>query len=130
MENPDIFVRITTSLSAITWDWAMRCFGEKHVRDVPIRALRLAEEAIETAQACGVDKAKLHELVDIVCGRPRGRIEQELGGVALTLDVLCTAANTSTEEVFLAELRRVLAKPPEHFAKRNDEKVAMGLVVR
>lgn len=108
-------------------DWAIRCFGHDHVYNRPIRALRVAEEAVELAQALHVDKDKLHELIDIVYARKAGKPTQEIGGVLMTLNVLCAAHNIDPDEAFLTELRRVLAKPADHFTKRNQDKIDMGL---
>jgi NTP pyrophosphatase (non-canonical NTP hydrolase) len=111
----------------IALDWARRSFGAEHVSDVPVRCLRLAEEAVELAQAAGVPKDKLLDLVGIVYSRPKGEIAQEIGGVMMTATVLCAALDTDTDWHFENELRRVLAKSTEHFAKRNQEKIDLGL---
>lgn len=116
----------TTTL--ILLDWAIRCFGEKHVYDGRVRSLRLAEEAVELAQACNVPRASMHQLVDVVYSRPHGAPQQELGGVLLTSTVFAAAIyGLDPDRVLEAEMRRVLAKPVEHFTKRNEEKIALGL---
>jgi NTP pyrophosphatase (non-canonical NTP hydrolase) len=117
-------VKATTSIAL---DWAIRCFGQKHVYDFGVRALRLAEEAAEMAQACDVPKEKMLELIEVVYSRPAGQPDQELGGVAMTATVLAAAMGHDLEAFFDVELRRVLAKSPEHFAKRNQEKLDLGL---
>lgn len=114
----------------IALDWAIRCFGSGHVYDQAVRSLRIAEEAVELAQAYGLPKEKLIDLVNIVYSRPPGRPEQELGGVLMTTFVLCGARGQDPEAVFVEELCRVLAKSPEHFAKRNHEKLNLGLSSR
>jgi len=108
-------------------DWAIRSFGSDHVNDIPVRALRLAEEAVELAQAAGVSKDKMHALIDIVYSRPVGDLRQEIGGVMMTTTVLCAVLREDTDYYFETELRRVLAKSPEHFAKRNQDKIDLGL---
>jgi len=112
---------------AIAFDWAIRSFGADHVFNTPLRALRLAEEAVELAQACKVPEEKMQELVKIVYSRPTGMVHQEVGGVMMTLNVLCAALNIDPDEAFVKELRRVLSKSPEHFAKRNADKMRVGL---
>lgn len=109
-------------LTRIAVEWATRCFGMEHVQNYPLRSLRLAEEAIELTQAFGVPKAKMHELIELVYARPPGEPTQKLGGVALTLTVLCGLMARDPDDFFGIELRRVLSKPAEHFAKRNQEK--------
>jgi hypothetical protein len=61
-------------------EWVKRCFGDQ-ANDPGVRALRLAEEAIEFAQAVGVDRVKLQQLITYVYDRPAGNPAQELGGV-------------------------------------------------
>jgi NTP pyrophosphatase (non-canonical NTP hydrolase) len=114
-------------MNTIALDWACRSFGSDHVYNFPVRALRCAEEAVELAQAYNISKEKMLELVEIVYSRPPGKPEQELGGVALTATVLAAAHGHDLESFLEVELRRVLAKPSEHFAKRNQDKIDMGL---
>ena len=116
-------------LTKIALDWAIRSFGEDHVTNLPIRALRLAEEAVELAQALDVPKEKLLELIEIVYSRPKGNLDQEMGGVMMTATVLSAVRGRDPDYFFACELMRVLAKPTEHFAKRNQEKLDLGLKV-
>jgi NTP pyrophosphatase (non-canonical NTP hydrolase) len=88
----------------------------------PTRALRLAEEAIELAQACDVPLGVVMQLVTTVYSRPKGDVVQELGGVMVTTGVVCYNYGLDMEGVFEQEVRRVLAKAPETFAARNREK--------
>jgi len=120
---------IFKATTQIVLDWAIRCFGMDHVYNLPIRALRLAEEAVELTQAYGIPKEKMLDLVEIVYSRPVGDKEQELGGVALTTTVLAAAYGQDLDYFFDRELRRVLSKPPTHYADRNQEKLDLGLIV-
>jgi hypothetical protein len=115
------------STTKIALDWAIRCFGHDHVFDHKVRSLRCAEEAIELAQAYGISMEKMMNLVRVVYGRPDGIPYQELGGVALTATVLAAALGWDLDHFLEAELLRVLAKPVEHFAKRNQDKIDLGL---
>jgi len=108
---------------AIASDWAIRCFGQAHVTNKRIRALRLVEEAIEYAQACGVLDHDVIFTAEQVYKRPPGDRYQELGGVFMTAIVAAAAQGWDVDLVFETELRRVLAKSPEHFAARNREKI-------
>ncbi len=110
----------------IALDWAIRCFGSEHVHNRGIRALRIAEEAIELCQAERVSLETMHRLVDEMYGRPPGEAIQEIGGVMMTATVYCAALGIEPDAIFLTELRRVMAKSPEHFAKRNAAKISMG----
>lgn len=115
------------TVTRIAYEWAMRSFGREHVHNLPIRSLRLAEEAVELAQSFDVPKEKLHELIEMVYARPKGQFEQEIGGVMMTVTVLSAAVGFDPDSFFDEELRRVLAKSTEHFAKRNQEKIELGM---
>lgn len=115
------------ALTQIALDWATRSFGREHVYNFPVRALRLAEEAVELAQAYKVPKEKMLDLIEIVYSRPAGDPEQELGGVMMTATVLAGAHGHDPDAFFEIELRRVLSKSAEHFAKRNQDKLDLGL---
>ena len=119
---------IFKDITKIALDWAIRCFGHEHVHNIPDRALRLAEEAVELAQAAGIPKDKMLDLVNIVYSRPIGDVEQEIGGVMMTVTALVAANYNYDPDHFLYnELQRVLAKPIEHFTKRHQEKNELGL---
>jgi hypothetical protein len=107
--------------------WCRAAFGDAQMASVPQRGLRLAEEAIEAAQAAGCERALLHRLVDHVYDRPVGELPQELGGVGVTVLALAAAAGLSAEHCETAEIARVLAKPLAHFTARNAAKNAAGL---
>ena len=119
MQSMDVMTRLA-------YNWGERCFGFDHMKNLRVRSLRCAEEAIELAQCLEVDRVQMHKLVDMVYDRPSGEVFQELGGVLLTTSVLCHRLGKSVEEVFFIELTRCLGKAPEDFARRNQEKIKMG----
>lgn len=108
--------------------WATEAFGDAEVASFSQRALRLLEETIELYQACEGDPALAHKLIDFIFDRPPGDIKQELGGVSVTLLVLCSALETRAEDVELAEVARILSKPVEHFRERNKAKNGAGFI--
>lgn len=112
--------------TAIAFDWATRAFG-KQMTDLPTRALRVAEEAIELTQAKDVSREMMHKLVDAVYDRPKGDEAQEIGGVMMTITLYAAALGSDPDNYFQRELRRVLAKPVAHFVQRNQEKIDLGL---
>lgn len=109
--------------------WAERAFGMSHVTNPKIRALRLLEEAIELAQAESIPRHMIDHCTDIVYGRPVGTAAQEIGGVLMTTAVYCSCRNMDMELVLSYELDRVLSKPLDNFAKRNQDKIDMGLTL-
>lgn len=111
---------------AETHVWCIAAFGEDDACSIPRRGLRLAEEAIETAQACGCDAEMLHRLIDHIYAKPVGELPQELGGLGVTMLALAEAAGVSADEAERNEIARVRAKPLAHFAARNAAKKARG----
>lgn len=114
-------------LVKLAYDWAVRSFGTHNVDHMPMRALRLAEEAVELAQAHGLDKEKMHHLVDVVYSRPIGDPYKELGGVLMCAYVMSAAQKLDPTDVFADELNRCLCKTPEFFFARNRDKIELGL---
>jgi hypothetical protein len=113
-------------MTRIAYDWGVRCFGQEHMNDLPTRSLRCLEEAVELAQVLQVPREQVHKLVDYVYDRPPGDSVQEAGGTLLTISVFCKALGFQPEDVYEIELRRCLEMSPEHFAKRNAEKMRVG----
>lgn len=114
-------------LDELMWEWGVRCFGLAHMTNRGVRALRFFEEAIELCQAVGLSKKQLQHAIDVVYSRPRGSVNQEIGGVRVTLGVLTKGIGEDLDELFYNEVSRCLSKSPDHFAKRNAEKLALGL---
>jgi NTP pyrophosphatase (non-canonical NTP hydrolase) len=114
---------------AETHAWCVAAFGDYDARSIPQRGLRLVEEAIELAQACGCDPAMLHRLIDHVYAKPVGELRQELGGLGVTLLALAQATGLSADDAEVREIERVRAKPLAHFAARNAAKKAAGFHV-
>lgn len=111
------------------FEWTKAAFSVEEATSIPQRGLRLLEEAIEAAQACGVDRDTADRMVDYVYGRPAGELYQELGGVGVCVLALSAAAGLSADDEEEREVERVLAKPLEHFAKRNQAKNSAGFLL-
>lgn len=95
---------------------------------IATRARRFLEEAVELVQALGLTKDDVLRVVDYVYGRPVGEVENEIGGVGMTLLPLCEALDISAEQCFRRELARV--STPEmiaHVKARQVEKAEAGL---
>ena len=93
--------------------WAYECFGPDVVADREERCHRFVEEAIELAQACGCRRGDVEALVGYVYARDPGERAQEIGGVMMTLAVLCTAFGLDLESASKAELTRVWERIPQ-----------------
>lgn len=114
---------------ASIFEWAKAAFSVEEATSIPQRGLRLLEEAIEAAQACGVDRDSADRLVDYIFGRPAGRLSQEIGGVGVTVLALAAAVGLSADEEERREVNRVLSKPLEHFTERNKLKNEAGFLL-
>lgn len=90
--------------------WLVACFGAEVAHDLTERHHRFLEEALELCQSSGCSAEEAHQLVDYVFGRPKGAIEQEVGGTLLTLAALCEVNNLSMEGCGDAEMYRVWTK--------------------
>lgn len=107
--------------------WCARTFGEAVAVDKRERAERFLEEALELAQACGVDVARVSSISRHVYSKPVGEIDQEIGGVGVTLLALAENYGISADMAERNELTRVLRKDPAHFRARQDAKAAAGV---
>ena len=90
--------------------WGTKCHGEAPMACKRERNHRFIEEAIELVQACGCSRDEVLMLVDYVFGRPVGTVEQELGGVAISLALLVAAHGEDFEYCAEQELSSVWAR--------------------
>lgn len=103
--------------------WAQKVLGEREAMNFKERSLRVAEEAIELAQACGVDRETLYRLVDYVMRRPVGAAKSEIAGVMVTLYAAAHALRIDADTEFGNELHRIhLPEVIERIQHRNIEK--------
>lgn len=105
--------------------WAVNSFGPI-ARNRDERAARLAEEAIEIAQAEGVSLDIVVRIATRVYSRPAGELWQELGGLGITMLAFAENAGLNVDTCTEREWRRVLSKTPEWWAKKHAEKVEAG----
>lgn len=103
------------------WLWICDAFGQDSVQQ---RALRMLEEAIEAYQAACGEREQAHALIDYVFNKPAGTLQQELGGLGVTILGLAETARLSADAAERTEVARVLSLPLEHFRKRNAAKNA------
>jgi hypothetical protein len=87
--------------------WALKCFGVDVVNDKQERAKRFLEEALELFQAAGGEPGDAADLIGYVFGRPAGEPSQEVGGVLVTLLVLCSNIGISAAEALQLEMSRI-----------------------
>jgi hypothetical protein len=95
--------------------WINRVFTESELVDIPERALRVLEEALELAQACDVKKEHAHKLIDYVYSRPKGDYVNETAGVMVTLYALAEVCRINAQYAFDCEIHRI--NDPEVIAR-------------
>lgn len=106
------------SLQTKVNEWVVTAFGQKVADDTTERNHRFLEEALELVQALGCTQSEAHQLVDYVYGRPDGDVNQEVGGVLLTLMALCNAQGIDTGREAEKEIARVWEKIEKIRAKQ------------
>ena len=87
-------------------EWLIECFGVDTMTDVPNRNHRFLEEALELVQASECTRVEAHQLVDYVYDRPAGDLNQEVGGVMMTLAALCAVTTVNLNSAAKEELGR------------------------
>jgi NTP pyrophosphatase (non-canonical NTP hydrolase) len=108
------------------YNYAIEVFGEV-ATDPRERVLRFIEEAIELAQAAGIDQPKMDAMLARVYGRPHGNIAQEFGQCMVTLEIAALRLSVDLEKEADAQLVRFKSIPAEHWRKRQDQKKQLGL---
>lgn len=97
--------------------WLHECFGPEISADRPERNDRFIEEALELVQASGYTAERAHQLVEYVFSRPQGDINQEVGGVMITLAAHCLAHGVDMHQAGETELARIWTKVEQIRAK-------------
>lgn len=97
------------------YSWIRSTFGEPESIDSEkeIRSRRFIEEAIELVQACGTPKEEVAIILDYVYSRPKGEIEQEVGGIMVTLAGHAAVFGYDPETCGNTELNRIRKIDPQ-----------------
>jgi len=109
--------------------WVRTRFGAANM-DRRERAARLLEEAIELAQAEGMDEPEVQRLTGFVYAKPRGEPAQEAAGVGVGLLGWAAAADENAWCLILHEVARIESKPIAHFAARHKIKSDAGVAMK
>lgn len=102
--------------------WCIACFGEQVTVDKQERGYRFTEESLELAQATGITKDEVLELVNLVFSKPVGEPKQEIGGTAVTLFALGTSHGLNVNDCADEELSRVWRNIDKIRAKHKSKK--------
>lgn len=106
--------------------WATSMFGEVAL-DPRERTMRFVEEAIELAQAMGLDPETVLAIRDRVYSREQGLIRKEIGQCAMTLEVLAESIGMNANDEATREFARVQSIPREEWQRRHEAKQAIGI---
>ena len=106
--------------------WIRTCFGTANLLSRHERAARVVEEAIELAQAEGLDIEIVKRIARRVYDRAIDEPEREAAGVGLTLLAWHFMNDSDPIEVMDREMRRVEAIDPAHFRAKHQAKVDAG----
>ena len=109
--------------------WMDACFGDEIKADVQERCDRFVEESLEFVQAAGYSAERAHALVDYTFGRPLGEINQEVGGVMVTLAAMCNTLRIDIGDAAETELARVWTKIDKIRAKQAGKPTGSALPI-
>lgn len=118
---------MTGELEARVAEWVNTRIGPEHMHPRE-RAMRLLEEAVELAQAEGIAYDQVDRQVAHVYSRPAGEPAQEAAGVAVCLLGWCAATGNRLNDLALAEIERIEAKPIEQIRGSLARKADADLV--
>lgn len=123
------FARETGSFQQRVHPWMIACFGPEIASDRLERSDRFIEEALELVQASNYPKERALALVDYVYGRDQGDINQEVGGVMVTLAAHCLAHGVDMHEAAETELARIWTKVEQIRAKQAAKPTGSALPI-
>lgn len=106
--------------------WAAGIFGDS-ARHPAERAARFAEEAIELVHAQGLPRDRLLLILDRVYAGPRGDVAKEIGQATASLEMPALVLGHSSDQQAELELHRVQQFPPDHWIRRHQAKIALGI---
>ena len=102
-------------------DWITSCWDKNRLFHKRESNLRFAEEAIELMQAVGLSRDDVSSMQDYIYNRKKGDIDNEIGGVLVTLAGLATAHMINMEGVARDSLLSCWARSL-HIRQKNETK--------
>jgi NTP pyrophosphatase (non-canonical NTP hydrolase) len=121
-------LRLSFATTMVT-EWVRVAFGP--VLEDPLgrreRGLRLAEEAIELAQALGVSGQEVAALTQRVYEKPADESGKELAQVFIILLSVAGALDYDLSSLVNTEWDRIQTLGPAHFTERMRRKIELGL---
>ena len=114
-------------LQTDTFQWFNLCLPGVEYANLKERAFRFLEESLELVQSLGVTEEEINKLIKYTYSRPLGSPAQEVGGVMLTLAVLCTIADLDLESCAVNELLKV--SNPSVMQKIREKQASKRLIM-
>lgn len=109
--------------------WMMACFGPEISSDRLERGDRLLEEVLELLQSGQYPRDRIASLTNYVFDRPQGEINQEVGGVMVTLAAYCLAHGLDMHAAGETELARIWTKIEKIRAKQAAKPTGSALPI-
>lgn len=106
--------------------WAQKTFGDIAL-DPRERTLRFLEEAIEVANAMGIEPETVQAVVTRTYERHQGAINREIGQAQLTLELLSKVLKVDQDHEATEEFYRIQKVPQAEWERRHAAKVALGI---
>ncbi|MEE7625404.1 hypothetical protein V3O24_04460 [Methylobacter sp. Wu8] len=110
-------------------EWANKTFGKSTADNTGERIRRFAEEAIELAQAVGLDKQAMIDIIEHVYAKMPGNVAQEIGQVGVSLLGLAEHLNIQADEEESKEFERIKSLPADHWQARKNAKADKGIAL-
>lgn len=116
-------------LSQLILNWAASTWGDTAYNPTE-RAMRMFEEAAETAQAMNLTEEVCSMILTRTFKRPKDDPRKEIGGLLVTVYALCAILDISPSEALATELTRMLSKSKEELRKKHQDKVDAGTATK
>lgn len=113
------------TLGTVVLKWVEDTFGSWSTLPNE-RILRLLEETVELAQACGIKKDMVLRIVDSVYSKRGGEINQEVAGVGLRLIAFSRSCNFNLKDLMEQEFYSILTRT-EEIKEKQLTKMRKGL---
>lgn len=107
--------------------WVSTRFGNACLLDKKERAMRVLEEALELAQASGVNSMDVKVILNHVYARPVGEVAQEHAGVLVSLLASATANGLYLDLETESEIARIWSVPEEEILRKQAMKNNAGI---
>ena len=103
--------------------WVQQCFGSLKALTTRERSFRFIEEGVELVQATGLTKEEVIRVVEHVYAKPVGQVEQEAGGVLMSMTVLCNHLGINMANTAQGALHECIANGAKIRAKLEQKKL-------